>query len=721
MLELINEARADQGVAPLVLGDNAAAQLHAESSLENCFSSHWGIDGLKPYMRYSLHGGYQPNVENVWGGGYCIKESDGYPPIAGVEGEIRDAMVGWMESPEHRRNILDPSYRKISVGLAWDRFNFRAVQHFEGDYVEYDHLPVIEHGALAVSGTAKSGVRFEKDEDLAVQIHFDPPPHALTRGQVIRTDCYRGGTNVASLRPSAGEYADDEYTTSYRPCPDPYEVPVDAPVPLSVVEAQEIAREVSRASQATQKESFTASWITSRWWRVNGASFEVTADIDDLLLQYGEGVYTVVVWGPLGGRQIPLSRYSIFYGITPPEMRPAVPTPTPAPVPVGTPLPTSTPTPVSTPTPMPTATPVPASTPSPVSTPDTSESSSAPAPNLRHIEEKRYMLELINEERVRAGVAPVVLGDNIAAQLHAEAALENCFSSHWGIDGLKPYMRYSLAGGYQSNAENVSGLSYCIKASDGYRASSSIEEEIRVSMYGQFGFGGLMGSPGHRRNILDPWHKKLNVGLAWDRYNTKVVQHFEGDYIEYDRLPSIEEGVLSMAGTANNGVNFRGPRDLGVQVYYDPPTFTLTQGQLARTYCYDSGLLIASLRQPLTGNWFYTEDEYTGSYSPCSNPYEVPVDAPAPGSHDEAHAVWQGAYDASQEFRSQTITVLWITASKWTAAREVVVLEVDLKDLLQQHGDGVYTIIVWGRIDGQDVLISQYSIFHGVTPPDGYQ
>ena len=66
------------------------------------------------------------------------------------------------------------------------------------------------------------------------------------------------------------------------------------------------------------------------------------------------------------------------------------------------------------------------------------------------------MLQLINEERVRAGVAPVVLGDNIAAQLHAESALENCFSSHWGIDGLKPYMRYSLAGGYQSNAENVS-------------------------------------------------------------------------------------------------------------------------------------------------------------------------------------------------------------------------------------------------------------------------
>ena len=53
----------------------------------------------------------------------------------------------------------------------------------------------------------------------------------------------------------------------------------------------------------------------------------MTADIDALLLQYGDGVYTVVVWAPLGGRQVPISRYSIFHGITPPETHTAVPSP----------------------------------------------------------------------------------------------------------------------------------------------------------------------------------------------------------------------------------------------------------------------------------------------------------------------------------------------------------------------------------------------------------
>ena len=288
-------------------------------------------------MRYSLNGGYQSNVENTSGDDYCIEESDGYPPIASVEQEIRDAMEGWMGNPDQRRNILDPSYKKVSIGLAWDRYNFNAVQHFEGYFVEYDRLPTIEHGALAVSGTVKNGVRFEKDQDLTVQIYFDPPPHALTRGQVIRTDCYRGGINVASLRSSASGGADDEYTTSHKPCPDPYDVPLDAPVPLSVEESQEIRRAVYRASQASERRSITASWITARWWNVDGASFEATADIDALLLQYGDGVYTVVVWGPLGGRQVPISRHSIFHGITPPETHTAVPTPTATPVPTSTP------------------------------------------------------------------------------------------------------------------------------------------------------------------------------------------------------------------------------------------------------------------------------------------------------------------------------------------------------------------------------------------------
>ena len=326
------------------------------------------------------------------------------------------------------------------------------------------------------------------------------------------------------------------------------------------------------------------------------------------------------------------------------------------------------------------------------------------------------MLELINAERVKAGVGPVVLGDNVAAQLHAEDALENCFSSHWGMDGLKPYMRYSLAGGYQSNGENGSGIDYCYTPSSGYAAIGPIEQEIREAM------DGLMGSAGHRATILKPRYRKVNIGLAWDVHNVRVVQQFEGDHVEYGVIPVIEDDVLMLSGTVKNGVLFLGSKDLSVGVFYDPPPRALTRGQLARTYCAGAGRPVAFLRLPLTGGSYYPEDEFTRIYKPCPDPYEAPADSLPPRSPDEAHDLWQAAYDASQNRAGISVTGQWITADEWHAEDSSFSVKADLSDVLADHGPGVYTIIVWGwQPDTADkMVISEYSIFYGVIPPDTY-
>ena len=64
-------------------------------------------------------------------------------------------------------------------------------------------------------------------------------------------------------------------------------------------------------------------------------------------------------------------------------------------------------------------------------------------------------------------------------------------------------------------------------------------------------------------------------------------------------------------------------RTLGIQVFYDPPPHPLTRGQLSRTYCYDSGLLIASLREPLTGGYDYPSDQGRMTTSTCPDPYDI--------------------------------------------------------------------------------------------------
>ena len=358
-----------------------------------------------------------------------------------------------------------------------------------------------------------------------------------------------------------------------------------------------------------------------------------------------------------------------------------------------------------TPGPEPRAIIVPTNSPVPTSTPTPHNS-----PALRHLELKQYMLELINEERVAAGLNPVVLGDNIAAQLHAESSLENCFSGHWGIDGLKPYMRYTLAGGYQSNGENGRGLDYCIKASDGYSPIGNVKWDVRDAVEG------WMDSPGHRRNILRSKHKRVNIGLAWNRYNFGAIQHFEGDYVEYDNQPTINGRILTLSGSVRNGAKFSFEDDLGVQIYYDPPPHPLTRGQLAQTYCYDSRRLVAALRPPLTGNSFYPEHSFQRTYNPCPDPYDVDPDAAAPRSHDEAHEFWQEAYDASQAREGTSHVVPWITASEMKVRGSTFSVKADIGNV----PTGVYTIVVWAPIGGEREVVSEYSIFHGITPPDTY-
>ena len=109
-----------------------------------------------------------------------------------------------------------------------------------------------------------------------------------------------------------------------------------------------------------------------------------------------------------------------------------------------TPTPTMALTPI--PTPLPTAKPTTAPTVRPT-----------PAPTPTLLEELRlYALDLINKDRTKHSVEPVILGSNPAAQLHAQDMIEHDYFGHWWADGRKPYMVYTETGGKSYAAENAS-------------------------------------------------------------------------------------------------------------------------------------------------------------------------------------------------------------------------------------------------------------------------
>jgi uncharacterized protein YkwD len=112
ILDAVNAARREKRLRPLVLEPRlaVAAQRHAEAMRDRGFYSHDTPEGLTARDRI-LAAGYPARVvgENIAEGQFTVAE----------------VMNGWLNSPAHRRNILEPSFTQLGVGLAIGRFDAR--------------------------------------------------------------------------------------------------------------------------------------------------------------------------------------------------------------------------------------------------------------------------------------------------------------------------------------------------------------------------------------------------------------------------------------------------------------------------------------------------------------------------------------------------------------------------------------------------------------------
>lgn len=103
MLELMNEARSDEGLDPLKWCERCAevARSHSQDMYKEGFFSHVNVDGLDPFERMQRAGiGYQLAGENL-----------------AVAPSASEAHTGLMASPDHRANILREGFEEVGIGV----------------------------------------------------------------------------------------------------------------------------------------------------------------------------------------------------------------------------------------------------------------------------------------------------------------------------------------------------------------------------------------------------------------------------------------------------------------------------------------------------------------------------------------------------------------------------------------------------------------------------
>lgn len=116
MLQLVNEARAEsrrcggekhEATHPLGWNEKLAqaALVHANDMAENEFFDHTGSDGSTIVLRVERQ-------DYVWG---AVGENVAMGPR-----NVADVVEGWLESPGHCSNIMNPDFREMGAAISDD-------------------------------------------------------------------------------------------------------------------------------------------------------------------------------------------------------------------------------------------------------------------------------------------------------------------------------------------------------------------------------------------------------------------------------------------------------------------------------------------------------------------------------------------------------------------------------------------------------------------------
>jgi uncharacterized protein YkwD len=228
------------------------------------------------------------------------------------------------------------------------------------------------------------------------------------------------------------------------------------------------------------------------------------------------------------------------------------------------------------------------------------------------------LLEMVNEERAVAKVRELAmdpLATRVATQHAAEMAMHE-FASHWGREGMKPYHRYSFAGGTDATQENVSAAdnTWSNKLSDLKQDTSY----LHLRLYQE-----QPPNDGHRKTILAPQHTHVGFGIAVEKLRLRLVELFVARHVEMNDVPRVAKprSVVQFAGKLlkrDHSLNH-------VEVFYEPLPKPPELSWLKESRSYELPLHSKALRPKITPPFMYSDRTRGDVNVDLDGSFSVPV------------------------------------------------------------------------------------------------
>lgn len=216
-----------------------------------------------------------------------------------------------------------------------------------------------------------------------------------------------------------------------------------------------------------------------------------------------------------------------------------------------------------------------------------------------------HLLNQVNIERAEARLTSLKL-DRLAcavAEKHAVEMARNNFLSHWGLDGRKPYHRYSFAGGVEAIQENAGALNSSTPI-------ASDEVPIHLMSMHRSMYEETPPNDGHRKTILNPIHTHVGFGYADYGFCVRLCELYVARYVAIDPYPmkaSPRDRIVLSGRLLEPSYSLE-----SIDVFYEPPPTPPDRAWLGMPRPYGLPDERESLRPRLGPTYFY-EDGSKGS------------------------------------------------------------------------------------------------------------